>query len=212
MYENSFTEKAAEALKEAVTAAREFGHAYVGTEHILMGLLRVEGGLASEALSEADVTADDVAETIAETVGAGVPSSVTAYDLTPRAKLLLENAASAASESGSDYIGTEHLLAAMLSDRECKGYEILRRMKIDVDALYESLADAMGGAPAESGGKEDGKALEKYGRDLTALAKAGKLDPVIGRDKELERVVQILSRRTKNNPCLIGEPGVGKTA
>ncbi len=221
MYENSFTEKAASVLQSAVETAKELGHGYVGSEHILLGLLRIEGGLAYATLKEANVTVSEVLEVVCDIIGTGIPTSVSAHDLTPRAKKIIEGAAAVSARLDSGYIGTEHLLLALLSDEDSKAYEILLKLNVDADALTDALYDAMGleTDPVPKGGSYSGKpsqkggdSLEKYGRDLTRLARSGKLDPVIGRDKELERVIQILSRRTKNNPCLIGEPGVGKTA
>ncbi len=221
MYENSFTEKAAAVLQSAVETAKELGHGYVGSEHILLGLLRIEGGIAGASLKEANVTVSEVLEVVADIIGTGIPTSVSAADLTPRAKKIIEGASMLSSRLDSGYIGTEHLLLALLSDEDSKAYEILIRLNVDTDALTDALYDAMGieVEPVQKGASYSGKTsakggevLEKYGRDLTRLAKSGKLDPVIGRDKELQRVIQILSRRTKNNPCLIGEPGVGKTA
>ncbi|MBQ2945068.1 MAG: ATP-dependent Clp protease ATP-binding subunit [Clostridia bacterium] len=221
MYENSFTEKAAKVFQSAVESAKELGHSYVGSEHILLGLLRIDGGVAANALKEANVTVSDVIEIISDIIGTGIPTSVSAHDLTPRAKKIIEGAAAVSSRLDSGYIGTEHILLALLSDEDSKGYEILLRLNVDTDALSDAVYDAMGieqsfsqksSAYGGKSGAKGGESLEKFGRDLTALAKSGKLDPVIGRDNELRRVIQILSRRTKNNPCLIGEPGVGKTA
>ncbi len=223
LFENNFTEKASNVFRSAVESAKELGHAYVGSEHILLGLLRENGGLAHNTLYEANVTVEDVIEVINEIIGTGIPSLVTAHDLTPRAKKIIETACAVSTRINSGYVGTEHILLALLSDEDSKAYEILIRLNVDTDALTEAVYDAMGielnkashngKMPAASGEADKQTAvLDKYGRDLTMLAKSGKLDPVIGREKELERVIQILSRRTKNNPCLIGEPGVGKTA
>ena len=220
MNENKFTPRAEAALRLSQEAAGDLGHGYVGTEHLLLGLLREEGGVAHEVLTEAGLTAGMVAEIIKKSVGAGLPGGNPAQGLTPRAKRVVEIAMEDSIRGGCNYIGTEHLLAGILREGNNMAVRILRTAGVDARGLYSALmrklseqprskaGEAKGAAPRE----EKGKNLREFTRDLTADARAGRLDPVIGRDEEIQRMIQILSRRTKNNPCLIGEPGVGKTA
>ena len=203
-----FTQRSQRALELSLESAARMGHNYIGTEHLLLGLLREEGGIAAKALSENGVTVEKILDNIAATVGIGEPVRVSSADMTPRVKRILENSYYEASNSGSGYVGTEHILGALLKEQGCKALEILDSIGADPADIYEKLNPS---SPKEQSKKEDGS-LSSFGRDLTELAAQGKLDPVIGRDKEIDRVIQILSRRTKNNPCLIGEPGVGKTA
>ena len=224
---DKFTEKAANALNLAMEAARELGHNYIGSEHILIGLLREGSGVAAKVLEQNNVAADEVERIIAELIGRGEPSNVTPQDLTPRGKRIIELAYLEARNLGHSYVGTEHLLLGLLREGDSVAVRLLEQMGCDPRALYEEIVRAIGSEPGEPAGKgaslggaapHGGKAggstptLNQFGRDLTEQAKNGRLDPVIGRTAEIERVVQILSRRTKNNPCLIGEPGVGKTA
>jgi len=226
---DKFTERAARALKLALESARELGHSYVGSEHILLGLMREEEGIAAKLLSSKGVTLQQVVSSIAELIGTGVPSPVSGNDMTPRTKKILEASFFEARALGHNYVGTEHILLALLKESDCKAVEILERLDCDTKALYDEIVFAVtneplsAGTPATGGsGRPAGKrgpearsgtpVLNQYGRDLTEQVREGRIDPIIGRDKEIERVVQILSRRTKNNPCLIGEPGVGKTA
>ena len=225
---NRFTKAASDVLNNAMSNARTLGHTYIGTEHILLGLLSVENGVASKLLTNRGVTLEKTRELVSEIAGTGEPSDVGPGDMTPRTKRLIEIAARESMRLGLNYIGTEHILLAMLNEPDCVGIKLLSLQNVttsdiaeDLTAFFRESASGAGGeepASAFSGerpgasGKEGGAMLSQYGRDLTALAREGKLDPVIGRETETERVVQILSRRTKNNPCLIGEPGVGKTA
>lgn len=225
---NRFTKAASDVLNNAMSNARTLGHTYIGTEHILLGLLSVENGVASKLLTNRGVTLEKTRELVSEIAGTGEPSDVGPGDMTPRTKRLIEIAARESMRLGQNYIGTEHILLAMLNEPDCVGIKLLSLQNVttsdiaeDLTAFFRESASGAGGeesASAFSGerpgasGKEGGAMLSQYGRDLTALAREGKLDPVIGRETETERVVQILSRRTKNNPCLIGEPGVGKTA
>ncbi len=227
---NRFTQKAQNALNHALLAAREFGHTYVGSEHLLVGLAAEEDGVAARALLSKGVSKQKIIETIVNNMGTGSPTSVTASDLTPRTKQIIEMSAYASSRYGHGYIGTEHLLLALLEESDCVANKILESLGIPTADLRKDMLAYLegmesGGSPSPSGtntnrhakGKsnsdiKDCPTLSSYGRDLTVLAKAGKLDPIIGRENETERVIQILARRTKNNPCLIGEPGVGKTA
>jgi ATP-dependent Clp protease ATP-binding subunit ClpC len=223
---DKFTQKAGEALNLALEAARELGHNYVGSEHILLGLLKEKDSVAARVLAENNIDADSVAGLIAEVIGRGEPSDVSPEDLTPRAKRVIELAYLEAQGMGAGYVGTEHLLIGILREGDSVAVRILSQLGADAQSIYESVVRAMGSEPGEpvAAGSAPGEApaqkksesgtptLDQFGRDLTQAAKAGRLDPVIGRAQEIDRVVQILSRRTKNNPCLIGEPGVGKTA
>ena len=223
MSENKFTPRAEEALRLSQEAAEELGHGYVGSEHLLLGLIREEEGIAHRVLSEFGVTDEMVCSVLQRSVGHGVSGAAPSQGLTPRAKSVVELAVSEASRMGSGYIGTEHLLMGLLREGGNMGLRILRTIGVDPNKMYSAvlkkLNDASaktvpsgGSAAARDGDKKVGKALAEFTRDLTEAARSGKLDPVIGREKEIQRVIQILSRRTKNNPVLIGEPGVGKTA
>ena len=214
-----FTQKANKAVNLAVSAAENMGQTYVGTEHILLGLAQEGTGVAAEALKACGLNAADL-ETQIRNTGTGYPTKLSPNAFTPRTKRLLQTAVAFASRTGG-YVGTEHILLAVLYEKDSYAYSFLREMGVDINRLAESLQgsfggqNAQGGSPqsgAEGGGSGSDSALEKFGRDLTRAAKNGEIDPVIGREKEIERVIQILSRRTKNNPVLIGEPGVGKTA
>ena len=220
-----FTEKANNALNLAVQSAEEFGHSYVGTEHVLLGLLKEGSGVAYTALSGCGLTAEAVEARVRSGAYGGAPTDLTANDFTPRTKRVLRAAVAVASRAGSGYVGTEHLLVALISDSDSYAVSFLNEAGVSVSAIVEAIQNALGnhqgggfssnGAPQggfENGGRQEGSALDKFGRDLTKAAQNGEIDPVIGREKEIERVIQILSRRTKNNPVLIGEPGVGKTA
>ncbi len=222
MNENKFTPGAEEALRLSQEAAGELGHGYVGTEHLLLGLIREGTGIAHTVLTEAGLTDDMIVEIIKTSVGAGLPGSNPAQGLTPRAKHVVEIAMEDSIRGGYNYVGTEHLLAGILREGNNMAVRILRTAGVDAKHLYTALMQKLSDSPrgrsgdtAKAAAKDDGgktKTLKEFTRDLTADARAGKLDPVIGRDSEIQRVIQILSRRTKNNPCLIGEPGVGKTA
>ncbi|MCC8061243.1 MAG: ATP-dependent Clp protease ATP-binding subunit [Clostridiales bacterium] len=219
-----FTEQAREAISLAVDAATQLEHNYVGTEHLLIGLLREEHGVAGRALNSGGVTAEKVINLVSQlispsrSVGVAEPGSYT-----PRARRVLENSYREAVRFKAPLIGTEHLLIAMIRESDCAAARLLNTMGVSVQKLYLEILSAMG-EEAQSeredvqagrgprSSREGTPTLNNYSRDLTALAKDGRLDPVIGREAEISRVIQILSRRTKNNPCLIGEPGVGKTA
>lgn len=226
---DKFTEKAAAALNLALESARDLGHTYVGTEHILIGLLREGSGVAAKVLEQHGVQSEAVENMVAESVGKGAhPSHVTAQNLTPRGKHIMELAYMEAQNLGHGYVGTEHLLMALLRETDSVAVAVMVRLGCHPKELYMEIIRAIGGenqkpsakgeraAPGNAqpahGGNSNTPTLDQFGRDLTEQAQAGRLDPVIGRAKEIERVIQILSRRTKNNPCLIGEPGVGKTA
>ncbi|MCI5676332.1 MAG: ATP-dependent Clp protease ATP-binding subunit [Clostridia bacterium] len=221
---NRFTEKAQNTLNNALRFARELGHTYIGSEHLLLSLAAETDSVSAKMLAEHGITPEAVKEKVEEVAGVGSESEVSPADMTPRTRKIIEGAAVLSMRFGQNYIGTEHLLLSLLSERDCVGVKILETLGLSADELSEQLSAFLGqarnaGDDAEKapgrGGKNavpDAPTLSGYGRDLTAMAKAGKLDPVIGREQETERVIQILSRRTKNNPCLIGEPGVGKTA
>ena len=224
MNENKFSPRAEEALRLAQESAEEMGHGYVGSEHLLLGLMQEEEGIAHRVLTEFGLTEDMIRGIISRSVGTGI-TAAPSQGLTPRAKSVVELAVSEAMRSGSGYIGTEHLLMGLLREGNNMGLRILRTVGVDPRKMYSSLAKKLNEAPKMSGTagaggpiqsdaarKSGGKTLAEFTRDLTDAARGGKLDPVIGRDKEIQRVIQILSRRTKNNPVLIGEPGVGKTA
>ena len=220
-----FTEKANTALNLSIESAQELGHTYIGTEHIVLGLLREGTGVASSVLGGRGVTAAAYRESIIQTESNGQPSRLSPEDFTPRAKKAMEMAIAEATAMNHGYVGTEHILIAVLRDENSVAAHILETQGARADEMMSDIARAVGASsgktPAESirGGRTSssnngGKTptLDQFGRDLTKMAKDGALDPVIGRAQEIERVIQILSRRTKNNPCLIGEPGVGKTA
>ncbi|MCI9349265.1 MAG: ATP-dependent Clp protease ATP-binding subunit [Oscillibacter sp.] len=219
MNDRKFSPRAEKALRFSQEAAGELGHGYVGTEHLLLGLTRLGSGPAWGVLAEEGLTYDMVSEIICKSVGAGLPGSNPAQGLTPRARRVVEIAMEDSIRSGSNVVGSEHLLAGLLREGNNMAVRILRTAGADPRRLYAALMQKVQNK-SESKPKENtmknsaggGKALKEFTRDLTAEARNGSLDPVIGRDSEIQRVIQILSRRTKNNPCLIGEPGVGKTA
>ena len=223
---NNFSENSTRALNLSLEAARQFGHGYIGTEHLLLGLLRADGGVSSKVLLDAGLTDEFVVERIKENVGVGVPSDVSGQDMTPRMKRILERSFVEARRTGNYIIGTEHILMALLEEPNCQAVEIIESAGIDVRSLYASVLESMGLAsagdteaaprkgqsPSKKAGNKNTPTLNSYGTDLTEMVRENKIDPIIGRGSEIERVIQVLSRRTKNNPCLIGEPGVGKTA
>ena len=221
MSENKFTPRAEEALRLSQEAAEEMGHGYVGSEHLLLGLIREEEGIAHRVLSEYGVTDEMVCDVLQRSVGKGLSGTAPSQGLTPRAKSVVELAVSEAARMGSSYIGTEHLLMGILREGGNMALRILRTMGVDPKKMYSSIVQKLNDTPhtvtsgASTANRESdkkNKTLAEFTRDLTEAARAGKLDPVIGREKEIQRVIQVLSRRTKNNPVLIGEPGVGKTA
>lgn len=219
---SNLSAKANAVIEEAVSAAAELGHGYVGTEHLLLGLCRVDDTVAKYALDKSGITADAVEEQIVEDIGRGIKGNVSVQDMTPRTKRVLQNAVNEAYSMGSKIVGTEHLLISVLRESDSKAMDIILSEGAEPNEIVADMLEKMGvarpdtesGGRAEKGTAKGGKTptLDSFGRDLTALAKAGKVDPVIGRNEEIQRVIQILSRRSKNNPCLIGEPGVGKTA
>ena len=218
-----FTKKAEEAIQIAENTAIELGHNYVGTEHILYGLVKENTGIANKILESQNITAETVLEKIEELVGVGEAKTVGTMGLTPRTKRVIENAFREAKKLNSEYIGTEHLLIGIMKEADSVAVRILLELNLDIQKLYNEIIRVVNEYDITDGNNiESGKSnktsynstptLNQFGSDLSRLAKEGKLDPVIGRQKEIERIIQILSRRTKNNPCLIGEPGVGKTA
>ena len=222
MNENKFTPRAEESLRLAQEAAQDLGHGYVGCEHLLLGLLREEEGIAHRVLSEYGLTDEMITGILQRSVGQGTSGDAPSQGLTPRAKSVIELAVGESHRMGAGYIGTEHLLMGLLREGSNMAVRILRTVGVDPRKMYASVQQKLsestphtvtsGAAAPNKESKKSGKALEEFTRDLTEAARQGKLDPVIGRDKEIQRVIQILSRRTKNNPVLIGEPGVGKTA
>ncbi len=220
---NGFTEKANNAMNLAIASAQEFGHDYVGSEHVMLGLLKEGTGVAFTVLNKLGITAEDYEKLIRERIGTGEPTNLSPDEFTPRTKRILQVAAMAGAQLHNAYVGTEHLLIAIIEDGQSYAMRFLQILGADpnriVSELSAMLKNTSFGGKSESrpgNGEEDGgqngKALEQFGRDLTQMAAQGKIDPVIGRQTEIDRVIQILCRRTKNNPVLIGEPGVGKTA
>ena len=209
-----FTEKANAALTAAISVAENLGHSYIGSEHILAGLLKEGSGVAFTALLENGVNFEETEEKIISVSGKGEKCKLSPSDFTPRSKRILEYSILAARKMGHSYVGTEHILLALLHEKDSYAAVFLREKGVDIDNLAKTLISLVGGEKEEMGSIKNEKEgpTAKFGKDLTQLAKKGLLDPVIGREKEIDRVMEILSRRQKNNPCLIGEPGVGKTA
>lgn len=215
---NSFTTKANEVLNLAIKSAETYGHNYIGTEHILVGLLSTDSTVP--ALTNNGVTYEGVDSLIREEIGVGNPTSLTPDDFTPRAKRIIEISFQIARTMRNSYVSVEHILAALLKEEDSYAVKFINELGTDsqriLDDLITDLSSNSYDSNQQSGSKKKGKSktptLDEFGKNLTELAKQGKIDPVIGREKEIKRVIQILSRRNKNNPCLIGEPGVGKTA
>ena len=221
MRENKFTPRAEEALRLAQEAAEEMGHGYVGSEHLLLGLMREEEGIAHRVMTEYGLTDEMICSILQRTVGTGLAGAAPSQGLTPRAKSVVELAVSESIRTNCSYIGTEHLLMGILREGNNMALRVLRTVGVDPRKMYASVVKKLNESPrtvtsgAATPNKEEGKkgkTLSEFTRDLNEAAREGKLDPVIGREQEVQRVIQILSRRTKNNPVLIGEPGVGKTA
>ena len=213
-----FTDDAQRVLSFAQEAALELGHDYVGTEHVLIGLTKVKNGVAAKALEELGIVTEDIFEAVEEQVGRGNKKATSIY-MTPRVKNVLELAVQVANRMNHNYVGTEHILLGLLSDGGGVAVGILRAMNIRTDDIVEAIRHILGSSSngdhsGQEGANNNGDLgeLTDFATDLNESAKQGKIDPVIGRDTEIQRVIQILSRRTKNNPVLIGEPGVGKTA
>lgn len=212
-----FTDDAQRVLSFAQEAALELGHDYVGTEHVLIGLIKVKNGVAAKAFNELGLSAETIIEDVEEHIGRGNKKASSVY-MTPRVKHVLELAVEVANHMNHNYVGTEHILLGLLSDGGGVAVGLLRNHNIRASDIVEVIRDILGSSDRTSHNSEDNQDssslgnLADFGTDLNESAKQGKIDPVIGRDKEISRVIQILSRRTKNNPVLIGEPGVGKTA
>ena len=213
-----FTDDAQRVLSFAQEAALKLGHDYVGTEHVLIGLTKVKNGVAAKALEELGIVTEDIFEAVEDQVGRGNKKATSIY-MTPRVKNVLELAVQVANRMNHNYVGTEHILLGLLSDGGGVAVGILRAMNIRTDDIVEAIRHILGSSSngdhsGQEGANNNGDLgeLTDFGTDLNESAKQGKIDPVIGRDTEIQRVIQILSRRTKNNPVLIGEPGVGKTA
>lgn len=221
--QGNYTKKAKDVLVRAKEAAAKLGNAYIGTEHILLGLTLVQESVAAKALEGQNVTYHQVMERICEMQGEkqclDVPS-----DLTPRAKRIVEHSRQEALRLGTNYIGTEHILIALLRETDTLAVKILTGLGVNIQKLYEDIMLMLGESEDQPAGakgmqshteteeKSATETLEQFSRDMTAMAKLGKFDPIVGREREIERIIRILSRRTKNNPCLMGDPGVGKTA
>ena len=213
-----FTDDAQRVLSFAQEAALELGHDYVGTEHVLIGLTKVKNGVAAKALEELGILTEDIFEAVENQVGRGNKKATSIY-MTPRVKHVLELAVQVANRMNHNYVGTEHILLGLLSDGGGVAVGILRAMNIRTDDIVEAIRHILGSSTNGNDGRQEGANnnsdlgdLTDFATDLNESAKQSKIDPVIGRDTEIQRVIQILSRRTKNNPVLIGEPGVGKTA
>ncbi len=220
---NGFTEKANKALNKSISVAENFGHTYIGSEHILIGLLYDFDSVASSVLSNKGITAEKIEEMLTNIVGKGMKSRLSPENFTPRAKHILELSVGCARSFGMQIVGTEHILLSVLNEGENYATRFLNELGVDKREIEMELLNVCGGISDlndtdnitnlnDSKSNNNTPTLDKYGRDLTVEAINKKLDPVIGRSTEIERVIQILTRRTKNNPCLIGEPGVGKTA
>lgn len=222
---NGFTVKANNAINYSIIIAEQMGHTYIGSEHLLMGLLKEGSGVAYTILTQKKITYEEVSKGVIRLVGKGVLSTLSPSDFTPRCKKILETAAAESRLASQSLAGTEHILLALMRETESYAVRFLTECGLDTaatiklinDAISVDLADQLAarrsaarGPVRQTSGR--GGNLDKFGRDLTEMARMGKLDPVIGREEEIQRVLQILTRRTKNNPCLIGETGVGKTA
>lgn len=222
--QTAYTAKAKKAIDIATRISKSLHHSYIGTEHILLGLLKEGTGVASQVLADNGVEYDKVLELIEELIAPGNAVAVLEDGLSPRAAHVLEVSKAEAARFHSEKIGTEHLLIAMIKETECVASRLLNTLSVNVQKMYVDTLIAMGedvsqykdefqnGKPGKRKNAEGTPSLDQFSRDLTELARDGKLDSVVGRETEIDRVIQILSRRSKNNPCLIGEPGVGKTA
>ena len=220
-FEDRLTQSAKTAIELSQQFAAEFGHNYVGSEHLLLGLIKEGTGVAAKVLRDNGIDEQMVRELIERRSGMGHGGEIPPQGLTPRAKRAIEIAAAESTQMGHNYIGSEHLLMGLVREYNCAAAEILRLTGADLNKIYTDIINIFksedhkqrkAATVGKSGKKNETKTLDEFSRDLTEAARLGKLDPVIGRDKEIERVMQILSRRSKNNPVLIGEPGVGKTA
>ena len=224
---SGFTQKANNAVNVAISQAGALGHTYVGSEHLILGMLDEGSGVAYTVLTQKNVSFESYRNQIIQSVGRGAKTNLTPEDFTPRCKRLLEMAIVKSRVMGQSYVGTEHILIVMGKEADCYGVKLLAEMGSSPDTLINSMLESIGAEigdaastekgrrPLPRGGQRAGSStqtLERYGRDLTEQARLGVLDPVIGREREVQRLIQVLSRRGKNNPCLVGEAGVGKTA
>lgn len=215
-----FTKCGEKVLSISNELALDLGHSYIGTEHILYGLVCEENGIAGKALMKQNLTPEDILDEIEDLIGGKVKEDFSVLGFTPRTKKILENSYMEAKNLGTNFIGTEHILIGLLKETECIANRILEALDIKIDKIYSDMADILNDYENSSKNKKEKEdknrnntqALNQFGNDLTKQAKEGSLDPVIGRNEETDRIIEVLSRRTKNNPCLIGEPGVGKTA
>ena len=208
-----FTVGANKALNLAVENAQKMGHTYIGSEHILLGLVCEGSGVAAAELSTKGVSASVLKSTIKSRVGMGSATHLSERDITPKAASIIESARSKSMGTYRNTVGTEHLLLAILHESDCMALRILQQLQISPASIVGDLMGAAAGnTPKRKAAGKPSSLLLKYGRDLTDLAARGEIEPVIGREKEIRRALRVLARKTKNNPCLIGEPGVGKTA
>ena len=223
--QNRFTQKAQRVLTLSLQCAADMGHTYIGSEHLLLGLCMESSGVAAHYLRERGADQSKVKNALITLAGVGAPSIVSASDMTPRTKNIIQSSLTEAQKNDQEYIGTEHILMALLGEQDCVAIRILESLGVSVGELRSDLSSFLSSSAGREAGTKGGteqsekksilastQTLKSYGRDLNEMARQGKIDPIIGRETETERVIQILSRRTKNNPCLIGEPGVGKTA
>ncbi|MCI8342381.1 MAG: ATP-dependent Clp protease ATP-binding subunit [Firmicutes bacterium] len=216
-----FTQKAQEAIQKAHECAERLGHDYIGTEHILLGLSGVNDSVSAKAIESQGISHSDIFEKVNEELGHGIEGTIV-EGYTPRVKRILDRSVQEAVNMKSGYVGTEHMLMALLNERDCFAVKILLSLGANLQRMFEDILKMLGegenpGMAAGLGqqrpaGNTSTPTLDKYSRDFTQMAVDDKFDPIIGRDSEIERVIQILTRRTKNNPCLVGDPGVGKTA
>jgi ATP-dependent Clp protease ATP-binding subunit ClpC len=215
-----FTDRARRVVVLAQEEARMLNHNYIGTEHILLGLIHEGEGVAAKALESLGISLDAVRGQVEEIIGQGQAAPTGHIPFTPRAKKVLELSLREALQLGHNYIGTEHILLGLIREGEGVAAQVLQKLGADLNRVRQQVIQLLSGytggkgegVPAGEQSPQGSMVLDQFGRNLTQLARETKLDPVIGREKEIERVMQVLSRRTKNNPVLIGEPGVGKTA
>ena len=222
--EIKFTPQAQMAIEYAEQVMTDFRHGYLGTEHLLVGLIHAKNSVAQKALEACGITEEDILDKIKDIIGMGGSPLVATRDFTPRVKRIFEMSTQLAKQLGSESIGTEYLLISVLKEKNCIAVKLLETLGINISKLLSVLMEMLTGSTQKTEAsfsttkagepvtKSTTPTLDKFSRDLTTFAREGKFDPIVGREKEIDRVIQILSRRTKNNPCLVGEPGVGKTA
>lgn len=218
-----FTLSSEKVLQIASDIAQTLGHNYIGTEHILYGLSKENNGVANKVLKRQNINSEMILEKIEDLIGSNITNKINVLGFTPRSKKIIENAYLEAKKNGSDFIGTEHFIIGIIRESDSIAMRILSSLNVKTDMIYNDISKIINefdnaindknlGTSRENGSYNVTQSLNQYSNDLTKEAKEGNLDPVIGRIVETDRVIEILSRRTKNNPCLIGEPGVGKTA